>query len=167
MTCPARLRSSPTLIVESPVTHTAEADVKRASTHGIGALVAEKGSQINRPPVNMTPAKLKIKIRSGDKWRVTIILGCQECLASRSEVLCCFMNGEGSARILMNPNGAYLYSEPDSGAGNLSVPSLNVNSDGAFSGCGFRATGELEPPARPPGWGECRNSLPGWLHCAT
>ena len=92
MTWPARPRSSPTVMVDSPVTHTAEAEVKRASTHGIGALSAEKGSQSRRAPVNMTPAKLRIKIRSGDKWRATVILECQECLAFRSEVMCWFIN---------------------------------------------------------------------------
>jgi hypothetical protein len=75
----------------NPVTHTAEAEVKRASTHGIGALSAEKGSQIRKAPVNMTPAKLKIKIRSGDKWRKTRILKRQEWLALRSDRLRSFM----------------------------------------------------------------------------
>jgi hypothetical protein len=54
-------------ITTKPVTQTAEVDEKRASTNRRGPLVAEKGNQRRTPPVRMTPAKLRTKIRVGDR----------------------------------------------------------------------------------------------------
>jgi hypothetical protein len=49
----------------SPVTQTAEAEVKRASTNRRGSFVAEKGNHRRIAPVRMTPAKLRTKILAG------------------------------------------------------------------------------------------------------
>jgi len=77
ITWPAVERSWPRSIGASPVTHTAEAEVNRASTAERGFEVAEKGSQSTRPPRRMIPAKLRMKILSGERWREINSLRCQ------------------------------------------------------------------------------------------
>ncbi len=51
----------------SPVTHTAEVEVKRAFTKVRGCLVAENGNQSKRVPNKITPAKPRMKILSGER----------------------------------------------------------------------------------------------------
>jgi hypothetical protein len=51
----------------SPVTHTAEVEVKRASTNRRGSFAAEKGNHRRIAPARMTPAKLRAKILAGER----------------------------------------------------------------------------------------------------
>jgi hypothetical protein len=51
----------------SPVTQTAEVEVKRASMKRRGPFVAAKGNQRRKPPARITPAKLRTKILAGEK----------------------------------------------------------------------------------------------------
>ena len=67
ITCPGTVRSFPISITTSPVTQTAEVEVKRASTKARWPLEAEKGSQRKIPPVKITAAKLRTNIRVGEK----------------------------------------------------------------------------------------------------
>jgi hypothetical protein len=60
-------RSFPTSTTTSPVTQTAEVEVKRASTNRIFPWVAEKGNQRRIPPARITAAKLRTKILVGEK----------------------------------------------------------------------------------------------------
>jgi hypothetical protein len=54
-------------ITTKPVTQTAEVEEKRASTNRRCPFVAEKGNQRRTPPVIITAAKLRTKIRVGEK----------------------------------------------------------------------------------------------------
>jgi len=67
ITWPMRERSFPTSITTRPVTQTAEAEVKRASTKRRESLAAEKVKQRRMAPVMITPAKLRIKILEGER----------------------------------------------------------------------------------------------------
>jgi hypothetical protein len=60
-------KSVPVSSTTSPVTQTAEVEVKRASTNRRCSLGAEKGNQRRIPPVRITPAKLRTKILVGKR----------------------------------------------------------------------------------------------------
>jgi hypothetical protein len=64
--CPVMERSFPISITARPVTHTAEAEEKRASIKEIWPRPAEKGSQRRRAPMRITEAKLKMNIFCGE-----------------------------------------------------------------------------------------------------
>jgi hypothetical protein len=51
----------------SPVTQTAEVEVKRASTKRRVLLEAEKGNHRRIPPIRITAAKLRTKILLGER----------------------------------------------------------------------------------------------------
>ena len=82
LTWPPKERSFPISIEASPVTQTAEVEVKSASTKVRGPLEAEKGNQSRRVPNRMTPAKPRMKILSGERD-----------LESRGLILTCFFIG--------------------------------------------------------------------------
>jgi len=67
MTWPKTLRSLPISMTTRPVTQTEEQDVNRASTKRRSPFDADEGSQRRIPPARITAAKLKTKIRVGDK----------------------------------------------------------------------------------------------------
>ena len=69
MIWPAKERSFPISMTVNPVTQTAEADAKRASTKGRGFFAAEKGDHRRKDPAKIKAAKLRIKILSGEKNR--------------------------------------------------------------------------------------------------
>jgi hypothetical protein len=67
MTWPTVERSFPVSTTTSPVTQTAEVEVKRASISRRGILAAEIGKLRRIVPVRMTPAKLRTKILVGER----------------------------------------------------------------------------------------------------
>jgi hypothetical protein len=67
ITCPSVERSFPVSTTTSPVTQTAEVEVKRASTKRRAPLVAEKGKLRRMAPERMTPEKLRTKILVGGR----------------------------------------------------------------------------------------------------
>jgi hypothetical protein len=66
-TCPTVERSFPVSTTTSPVTQTAEVEVKRASTKRRLPFAAENGNQRRIAPVRITPAKLRTKILVGER----------------------------------------------------------------------------------------------------
>jgi hypothetical protein len=66
-TCPTVERSFPVSTTTSPVTQTAEVEVKRASTKRRCSFVAEKGNLRRMVPARITAAKLRTNILVGGK----------------------------------------------------------------------------------------------------
>jgi hypothetical protein len=73
-----------------PVTQTAEAEEKRASTKRRDPFVAENGNQRRIAPARITPAKLRTKILVGERClekkvliRIRILIGIESSTAPR------------------------------------------------------------------------------------
>jgi hypothetical protein len=74
MIWPANERSFPMSMDARPVTQTAEAEVKRASTKERGFFAAEKEDHRRKLPAKIKAAKLRTKILSGERNREKIPL---------------------------------------------------------------------------------------------
>jgi hypothetical protein len=67
ITWPRRDRSFPISMTTNPVTQTADAEVKSASTKVRGSLITENEKERKMAPTKMTPAKLRTKILVGER----------------------------------------------------------------------------------------------------